>query len=355
MNRRWRHGPHVLAVRQDSLGDVLLSGPAVRAIASTASSVTMVCGRRGIQAGRMLPGVGRLIQATAPWIDPVPGPVIPSETNELIDRFRGMRIDEAVIFTSFHQSPLPMALLLRLAGVGRISAISDEYPGSLLDLRCQISGDVHEVERSLLLADQAGFAIPSGDDAKLRVNLPGRDVPLPFGGAPYVVAHPGTSVPARAWSQRRYCETVDLLVSSGRKVVVTGSRAERHLTAHIAGEHPDVLDVGGKLSFGQLGNVMAAADVVVCGNTGPAHLAAAVGTPVVSLFAPTVPATKWRPWGVPHRILGDQRAPCAGTRLTVCGFEGHPCLESVTAASVVQAVEELDPRRLSDSTPRQAA
>ena len=66
-----------------------------------------------------------------------------------------------------------------------------------------------------------------------------------------------------------------------------------------------------------------------------------MGTPVVSLFAPTVPAGRWRPWGVPLELLGDQDAPCAGTRATVCPVPGHPCLCSVTAREVVAALERL--------------
>ncbi len=76
-------------------------------------------------------------------------------------------------------------------------------------------------------------------------------------------------------------------------------------------------------------------------NTGPAHLAAAVGTPVVSLFAPTVPARRWAPYGVPHVLLGDQHAPCRGTRARTCPVPGHPCLTGVTAAVVSAAVAEL--------------
>jgi ADP-heptose:LPS heptosyltransferase len=80
---------------------------------------------------------------------------------------------------------------------------------------------------------------------------------------------------------------------------------------------------------------------VVTGNTGPAHLAAAVGTPVVSLFAPTVPACRWRPWGVRHVLLGDQDIACAGCRATRCPLPGHPCLGSVTVDDVVSALRRL--------------
>jgi ADP-heptose:LPS heptosyltransferase len=81
------------------------------------------------------------------------------------------------------------------------------------------------------------------------------------------------------------------------------------------------------------------------GNTGPAHLAAAVGTPIVSLFSPVVPAERWRPYGVPQRLLGDQTAPCRGSRARVCPVPGHPCLAGVSAQAVVAAALDLEAAR----------
>jgi heptosyltransferase-3 len=83
----------------------------------------------------------------------------------------------------------------------------------------------------------------------------------------------------------------------------------------------------------------------VVGNTGPAHLAAAVGTPVVSLFSPVVPAVRWRPWRVPQVLLGDQAAACASSRARVCPVPGHPCLDGVAVGAVVAAVDRLAPLR----------
>ncbi|WP_459988292.1 glycosyltransferase family 9 protein, partial [Mycobacterium avium] len=72
-------------------------------------------------------------------------------------------------------------------------------------------------------------------------------------------------------------------------------------TAAVAGDV--AVDLGGRTSFAELAAVFATARVVVVPNTGPAHLAAAVGTPVVSLFAPVVPAGQWRPYGRRVRVL----------------------------------------------------
>jgi ADP-heptose:LPS heptosyltransferase len=341
---------HVLVVRLDSDGDVLLSGPAVRAIAASADRVTYLAGPRGRHAAKLLPGVDALLVHRAAWIDPARPPVDRSQVLGLVDEIAQLEVDEAFVLTSFHQSPLPAALLLRLAGVPLVAATSVDFPGSLLDVRHSISDDVHEVERSLSLVETLGYRLPAGDDGRLVAKrlLEGQ-ISLP---APYVVVHPGTSVPARAWGAEPNAALVDELVSRGRRVVVTGSPNERELTALVAGDNrPEVLDLGGRTTLAELAEVLAGADAVVVGNTGPAHLAAAVGTPVVSLFAPVVPAVRWRPWGVPHVLLGDQDAPCAGTRARVCPVPGHPCLCSVSPAEAADAVEELVPNRDREAAP----
>jgi ADP-heptose:LPS heptosyltransferase len=81
----------------------------------------------------------------------------------------------------------------------------------------------------------------------------------------------------------------------------------------------------------------------VAGNTGPAHIAAAVGTPVVSLFAPTVPFGQWGPYRVPWVRLGDAAAPCRHTRASTCPVAGHPCLSDVDPLAVVDAVRLVRP------------
>src|SRR5256885_2013724 len=124
---------HVLAVRSDSAGDVLLTGPALRALAAGADRLTLLCGPRGEAAADLLPGVDELISWHTPWIDPEPKPVDPVKVNALVDRIAGLAVDEAGVFTSFHQSPPPFALLLRLARVLRVSAGRVGYPGALLD------------------------------------------------------------------------------------------------------------------------------------------------------------------------------------------------------------------------------
>jgi ADP-heptose:LPS heptosyltransferase len=330
----------VLIARLDNDGDVLLAGPAVRAVAARADRVAMLVGPRGRRAAELLPGVDAILEHRAPWIDPEPHPVSAEATGRLIAEVAGFSPDAALILGSFHQSPLPLALLLRLAGVPWIGANSVDYPGSLLDLRHAAPDDIHEVERSLSLTTAAGFPAPRGDGLRLEVTRQPAERPeaLP---ERYVVVHPGASAPARAWAPRRSAELVDALLAEGHSVVVTGGTGERDLTAKVArAPRPGVRDLGGATTLAGLAEVLAGASAIVVGNTGPAHLAAAVGRPVAWLHAPTVPAVRWHPWMVPFRRL-SLPVPCEGCRARVCPVPGHPCLDPLPVSAVVDAVGAL--------------
>lgn len=333
---------HVLVARSHSEGDVLLAGPAIRAVAAGARRVTLLCGPRGRHAAALLPGVDEILIHELPWIDPEPKPVDPAATLGLVDCVARRAVDAALVLTSFHQSPLPLALLLRLAGVARIAAVSPDYPGSLLAVRHRVAADAHEVERSLSTAASLGYELPPGDGAGLRIRRP-----APAGltlAPPYVVVHPGASVSARSWGAERNTQLVRRLVAEGWRVVVTGGPTEKALTARVSGLSPRALDLGGRTTLAELAEVLAGAEATVVGNTGPAHLAAAVGTPVVSVYAPTVPAARWRPWAVPHELL-QVDLPCAGCRARECPLAGHPCMEGLEVDDVVAAVGRLTASR----------
>jgi ADP-heptose:LPS heptosyltransferase len=326
----------VLVVRLDSLGDVIICGPAVRAVAAGATSVTVLAGPRGGEAARLLPGVDDVLVFDAPWISPDGAPVDPAATAGLVERLQG-RFDAALVLTSFHQSALPTALLLRLAGIPWIAAVSTDYPGALLDVRLPEPPDAPEPERMLAIAEGAGWSLLPGDDGALRLRTDLPEVP----GLPdrYVVVHPGADAPARAYPGHCWGQVVDALTGNGHGVVVTGGPGEEFLTAAVAG--PDALDLGGRLDVRELAAVIRGADALAVGNTGPAHLAAAVGTPVVSLFAPVVPLVRWAPYTAARVVLGDQAASCAGSRARICPVPRHPCLTDVPPAAVAAAVTHL--------------
>ncbi|MGW4164418.1 glycosyltransferase family 9 protein, partial [Streptomyces sp. NPDC004788] len=249
-------GPRTLVVRLDSAGDVLLAGPAVQAVAAGSSRTAMLCGPQGAAAARLLPGVDEVLEYEAPWVGFDAPEVSAADCGRLVETLAARRFDRALVLVSYHQSPLPVALLLRLAGVRWIGADSEDYPGTLLDLRHRRAAGRHEAEAALDLAEAAGWALPPDDDGRLRIVRPA-DPPAPgprsyagqpgsyagqpgsyarhpgsyagqprsyagqpgsyagqpaiadlIGPGPYVVLHPGAAVPARAWSPARAARAV---------------------------------------------------------------------------------------------------------------------------------------------------
>ena len=174
-----RRMSRVLVARLDSDGDVLLAGPAVRAVAAAAEVVLLV-GPRGRQAAALLPGVAETLVWRAPWIDPSPDPVDVSDVDGLVAEIQAARVSAAVVLTSFHQSALPLALLLRLAGVGHVAAVSEDYPGSLLDVRHRVAADLPEAGARSVHVAAAGFGAAAG-----RRRPAAGPRPAAAGGAPH--------------------------------------------------------------------------------------------------------------------------------------------------------------------------
>lgn len=359
----------VLAVRLDSDGDVLMTGPAIAALrrgpgGTEVERLDLLAAPGGAGAARLLPGIDEVLVADVPWSGYRPPAPDAAALTALVDLLRERSYDEVVVFTSYHQSPLPMAVLARLAGVPRVIAASDDYPGSLLDLRHQRPGNPdgtggeHEVVASLGLVAASGRAIPADPRMALR---PLPEVPAWLLERPeratgaVVVVHPGASVPARAARPDVVARATAALVEAGHHVVVTGGPGEVELTARVTAAAPGALDAGGRTSLAELAALLGAADVVVVGNTGPAHLAAAVGTPVASLFSAVMPVERWAPFGVPVVVLGDLDAPCRLTRAQRCPVgdgSGHPCLD-VSPGAVVAAVADLASGRVPVPPPAQ--
>ena len=227
-----------LVVRLDSAGDVLVTGPAVRAVAAAHDRVVMLVGPRGRAAAALLPGIGEIIEWQAPWVDFDSPDLTAGHVEALVKQLRDLAADRIFIFTSFHQSPLPMALLCQMAGAPWIGAICEDYPGTLLNLRHHVAGGIPEPLRALSLAEAGGCTLPVDDDGGLQVRgvgrMPGAVARL-IGDEPFVVYHPGAAVPARMPSAARSADMVRALCSAGYRVVITGAPSESTLTAQVAG------------------------------------------------------------------------------------------------------------------------
>jgi len=264
----------------------------------------------------------------------------------LIAAVRERQFDAAIIFTSFRQSPLPSAYLCYLADVPLRLAASIDGPGSLLTTRhTHPEHMMHEVERGLDLVGAVGLGTRDLDlvlrvpeDARRQI---GQRLSALGTRRPLVVVHPGCSMPARTYPWEMYAEVADLLVERlSATVVLTGSQDERDLVERVRrAMRQDALAVAGDLDFPKFCALIEAADVTITNNTGPMHIAAAVKTPVVALFALTNPPEQWGPWRVPHRQLYHE-VPCRLCYSRMCPTD-HACLRLVSPDMVVTAATEL--------------
>jgi ADP-heptose:LPS heptosyltransferase len=193
--------------------------------------------------------------------------------------------------------------------------------------------DEHEVARWCRLLEESGIA---ADPGRLDLELP--PGPLPHGAQGATLVHPGAASPARRWPAERFAAVARAEARAGRRVVVTGGPDEVALAHEVAAGAglPRGAVHAGKRGVLALGRLVAAADRVVCGDTGVAHLATALGTPSVVLFGPTSPAL-WgppadRPW---HRALW------AGSSGDPHGQLPDPGLLAIAVDQVLEALGDL--------------
>ena len=349
----WDDARRVLAIRLDALGDVLMTTPALRALktAPPGRHLTLLTSPAGAAAAALVPEVDDVLVYEAPWMKATAGRADGAPDRAMIERLRGRGFDGAVVFTVYSQSPLPSALLCHLADVPRRLAHCRENPYQLLTdwvLDPEPAQLVrHEVRRQLDLVGAIGctsaderLSLRVPPEARARVERLLRARAL--GPRPWVLVHPGASAPSRRYPPAQFAEAArGLARATGCAIVVSGTAAEPALL-----EMLDALDgvethaLAG-LPLGDFAALVQAAPLLVSNNSGPVHVAAAVGTPVVDLYALTTP--QHTPWAVPHRVLFHD-VPCRYCYKSVCPEHHHDCLRRVPPSAVVEAALSLLPR-----------
>jgi len=347
----WEDARRVLCVRLDNMGDVLMTTPALHALkhVDPARHLTLLASRSGAMLSPHLDDVDEAVSYDAPWVKGGHHDV--AADRRIIENLRQRHFDAAVIFTVYSQSPLPAALLCRLAGIPRVLAHCRENPYSLLSDWLPETEPAqrtrHEAQRQLDLVAHVGafppaaglrFATREAD----RAGLYGKLAPLGVAASGVgVVAHCGASAPSRRYPAESYARALALLGDRAGPVMLTGDASEQALTAEVArlcGPGAPLVDLAGHLNLGELACLIEDAALLLSNNTGPVHLAAALGTPVVDLYALTNP--QHTPWRVPHRLLFHD-VPCRNCYRSVCPESHHGCLRGVPPQAVCDAVLEL--------------
>ena len=342
----WAGMGRVLVVRPDNVGDVVMTGPALRALAAAApgARIDLLASPAGAAVAPLLPGVDDVVVASVSWQqlprdrrdDPDPDP-----DADLVATLAGRGYDAAVVLTSFSQSPWPAATVCRRAGIPVRVGTSREFGGDALTHWVPAPPDHgHQVDRMLDVL--RGVGVPA-DDATLHVEVPdaARTVVADLVGPDrYAVVAPGASCSARRYPADRFAAAGRALAADGLHVVVTGTAREADLVAAAAAGVPGATTLPGDVDLPGLAALLAGAEVVVANNSGGVHLADAVGTPVVDVFAGTETVGQYRPRSVPAAVL-TRATTCAPCRQLVCPYGGE-CLD-VDPVEVADAARRLLP------------
>lgn len=345
--REWLDAKNILAVRMDNIGDVIMLGPALRAVKESApqAKLTLLSSPGGATAAPLLPWVDDVIAWRSVWQDLGHLPFDPARERALVDTLAARRFDAAIIFTSFSQSPHPPGYACYMAGIPLRAGESKEFGGAVLTSELRgLADEVHQVERSLRLVEELGFV---AHERELFVALPaearaGAARLLAGAGldpeAPFVLLHPGASALARRYAPERFGVVARMLGERGWPVLVTGVEREAALVDAVLGEAPAARALLGTTALAEYAALLERAALVLCNNTLPMHLADAVRTPAVVLFAGTELEEQWRPRTTPARLL-RRPTPCQPCYLFRCPI-GHPCLD-IPPEEVVDAASLL--------------
>lgn len=344
----WLAARHILAVRLDNSGDVIMLGPALRAIKETLprARLTLLASPAGATAAALLPWIDEVIAWRTLWQDVGQHlPFDPAYELKLINILSQQNIDGALVFTSFKQTPHVPGYVCYLAGIPLRAGESKEFGGSTLTTELSGSPDeLHQVERNLRLIEHLGFVVR---DRRLVITIPQRarnaaSRLLASTGidqdTPFILLHPGASAHARRYPAERYGTLARLLARRGWRVIVTGIEREAALIEEVLERAPGAYHFVEETTLDTFAALVERARLVICNDTLPMHLADALKTPAVVLFSGTDLEEQWQP-RTTRSILLRRPTSCYPCYLFECPI-GLPCLD-IAPEKVIEAVEQL--------------
>jgi len=360
----------ILLIRPDHLGDLLFTTPALRALreAFPQARITGLVGPWAEAVVADNPCLDEIMLCPFPGFTRQPKKSV-IEPYTVLWRYarllREKEFDLAVVLRFDHWWGALLAYLARIPR--RVGYDIAEVKPFLTEAVPYVPGR-HEVEQNLALVEAV-----SGEPPWPRLLEPWPGFPLEFplsaedrefaarylaeqgvrDGDPLVCIHPGAGARVKLWRNEGWVRVADALVEKhGVKVVLTGSAGEAALVQAIAeGMAGQPLVAAGQTTLGQLAALMAHCRLVLGVDSGPLHLAVAVGAPTVHLYGP-VDSRTFGPWGDParHVVLTSGRdcIPCNRLDYRADEWEDHRCVWDISEAQVAEAAGRLLERESGD-------
>ena len=330
----------ILVVKLDHLGDVILATPVFSNLrrAYPDAELHALTGEWATVALERHPDVERVITYNSPAFCRTGRPTSLKETFTLYRRLRREKYDLMV----------GLRIDWRLVGLacGRLTPKRLDRAALQIanKLGVQRFSGVHETTRNLDVLKQAGiptpiktaiFAVPAADEKEAAERLATYQVGQQ---RPLVAIHPGSPIARKQWMRGRYAALADWLIHEKHAhILFVGVEAEIPIVTDIqTAMCGEAVSIAGETTLTQLASILHQCDVFIGNDSGPMHLAAAVGTPTVGLYGPGDP-TRFGPAGEKcQTIRGRSHCPCSGI---ACRFGESGCMSEIQVADVIQVLE----------------
>jgi heptosyltransferase-2 len=157
---------------------------------------------------------------------------------------------------------------------------------------------------------------------------------------------PGSVWKTKMWNLDSYTKVARAYLARGDRVIIIGAPNEAEICAELARRAPGAVSIAGRCSLFESAELMCAADLLICNDSGAMHMAATVGVPLVTVFGPTILDFGYRPWTNQALVaqLPDgelQCRPCGSHGGNVCPIGTHECMKRITADEVLRKAEDL--------------
>jgi ADP-heptose:LPS heptosyltransferase len=379
----------ILLLRLERIGDLLMSAPAIAAVRAFAPDATidLVVGSWNASIARLIPGIDRVETLDAAWLARGSGGL---GMRGLLARARQWRAREYDLAINF-EGDVRSHLLLASSGAPERAGFTMAGGGPLLTRRFEFRPDEHTTENAWRLVrgvlgrgggdrpnlnsgnkpveagsvgferakaatvtegDKRGGDAGAGDARRFRLVLPAlareRAAAIVGRAGPVIALHASGGRAIKQWPPARFADAAARSAGAcDPPVLLRGAPGDRAIVDEVRAAMPaDIatIDLVGEIDLPILAAILERCQLVITGDTGPMHLAAAVGAPIVAVFGPSMPV-RYAPIAAPHRIVRIDLpcAPCNMIRLPPQRCQGHTpdCLEGVTVDAVVAAATDL--------------
>ncbi|HJO39552.1 MAG: glycosyltransferase family 9 protein [Vicinamibacterales bacterium] len=345
----------VLVLRLERIGDLLMTLPALAQLraALPEATIDLVVGSWNEPLARLLTVVDRVHTIDAPWLSRGPSSRGYTELIRRARSWRDCRYDLAVNF----EGDIRSNALMTLSGAPRRAGFDVKGGGALLTERGEFEPGAHVAVNAGRLVDTilTRPSMPLAPNDRPILDLPesarlGAGTLLEHAREPFIGLHASGGRAIKQWDPARFAETANRIVAMhGGTVVLTGSADDRATVEQVKGQltsDTPVVDLTGRADLPTLAAILERLTLYITGDTGPMHLAAAVGTPIVAIFGPSDRAN-YGLWTTPARArvvrVDIWCSPCNQIRRPPRRCVGHvpDCLVGVEVEQVVAAAKDL--------------